>query len=121
MQRTRGLAGSGKTIVLALKAAYLHASHPEWRIAVTFLTRSLKEHFRRLITYFTIEQTGEGPDWKYLRVIHRDMTTEGSKRPGNRDANLNDLLEDLESGKVHLEDLDDETIARFKKILGEKR
>ena len=42
VQRIRGLAGSGKTIVLALKAAYLHAQHPEWRIAVTFNTRSLK-------------------------------------------------------------------------------
>ena len=36
------LAGSGKTIVLALKAAYLHAQHPDWKIAVTFNTRSLK-------------------------------------------------------------------------------
>lgn len=70
VQRIRGLAGSGKTVVLALKAAYLHASHPDWRIAVTFLTRSLKEHFRRLITHFTIEQTGEGPDWRYLRVLN---------------------------------------------------
>lgn len=31
-QRIRGLAGSGKTIVLALKAAYLHAQYPEWDI-----------------------------------------------------------------------------------------
>lgn len=36
VQRIRGLAGSGKTIVLALKAAYLHAQHPDWKIAVTF-------------------------------------------------------------------------------------
>lgn len=35
-QRIRGLAGSGKTIVLALKAAYLHTQYPEWRIAVIF-------------------------------------------------------------------------------------
>src|SRR5664280_210573 len=41
VQRIRGLAGSGKTIVLALKAAYLHAQHPDWKIAVTFNTRSL--------------------------------------------------------------------------------
>src|SRR5205823_8844579 len=34
VQRIRGLAGSGKTIVLALKVAYLHARHPEWVIAV---------------------------------------------------------------------------------------
>lgn len=70
VQRIRGLAGSGKTIVLALKAAYLHASHPEWRIAVTFLTRSLKEYFRRLITHFSIEQTGEAPDWRNLRIVN---------------------------------------------------
>jgi len=32
-QRIRGLAGSGKTIVLALKAAYLHTQNPDWNIA----------------------------------------------------------------------------------------
>ncbi len=48
-QRIRGLAGSGKTIVLALKAAYLHAQHPEWIIAVTFSTRSLYQQFEDLI------------------------------------------------------------------------
>jgi superfamily I DNA and RNA helicase len=40
-QRVRGLAGSGKTVVLALKAAYLHTQHPDWTIAVTFQSRSL--------------------------------------------------------------------------------
>ena len=63
------LAGSGKTIVLALKAAYLHAQHPEWRIAVTFNTRSLKGQFRRLINNFFLEQTGEEPDWDNLRIV----------------------------------------------------
>ena len=70
VQRIRGLAGSGKTIVLALKAAYLHAQHPEWKIAVTFNTRSLKGQFRRLINTFTIEQTGEEPNWENLKIIH---------------------------------------------------
>ena len=70
VQRIRGLAGSGKTIVLALKAAYLHAQRPEWRIGVTFHTRSLKGHFRHLIEKFSLEHTGEEPDWKNLRIIH---------------------------------------------------
>jgi hypothetical protein len=47
-QRIRGLAGSGKTIVLAQKAALLHAKHPEWQIVVTFNTRSLYQQFRAL-------------------------------------------------------------------------
>ena len=69
IQRIRGLAGSGKTIVLALKAAYLHALHPDWRIAVTFNTRSLKGQFRHLIHNFVLEQTRQEPDWDNLRII----------------------------------------------------
>lgn len=70
VQRIRGLAGSGKTIVLALKAAYLHAQHPEWKIAVTFNTRSLKGQFKQLINSFYIEQTNAEPDWDNLQIIH---------------------------------------------------
>ena len=70
VQRIRGLAGSGKTIVLALKAAYLHAQHPDWRIAVTFNTRSLKGHFRRLINLFSIDATGQEPDWRNVRILN---------------------------------------------------
>lgn len=69
VQRIRGLAGSGKTVVLALKAAYLHAQHPDWRIGVTFNTRSLSAQFRRLINNFTIEQTSDEPDWLKVHVL----------------------------------------------------
>lgn len=82
VQRIRGLAGSGKTIVLALKAAYLHAQHPDWHIGVTFNTRSLKGHFRRLIERFTLEQTGEEPDWDYLQIIHAWGAPGGRDRDG---------------------------------------
>ena len=34
-QRIRGLAGSGKTIILALKAAYLHTAFPDKKICIT--------------------------------------------------------------------------------------
>ena len=70
VQRIRGLAGSGKTIVLALKAAYLHARHPDWRIAVTFYSRSLKDYYRRLITAFCLDKTSQEPDWENLKVLH---------------------------------------------------
>jgi len=70
IQRIRGLAGSGKTIILALKVAYLHSQNPEWKIAVTFNTRSLKEQFKRLINSFTIEQTSSEPDWERIDIIN---------------------------------------------------
>jgi len=82
VQRIRGLAGSGKTIVLALKAAYLHAQHPDWKIAVTFNTRSLKGQFRQLINTFFIEQTNEEPDWDNLNVIHAWGAPGGGERNG---------------------------------------
>ncbi|MBQ0824375.1 DEAD/DEAH box helicase [Microvirga sp. HBU67558] len=70
VQRIRGLAGSGKTIVLALKVAYLHAQNPDWQIAVTFNTRALKGQFERLVTTFVIEQTNEEPDWRKISILH---------------------------------------------------
>ena len=82
VQRIRGLAGSGKTIVLALKAAYLHAQHPDWKIAVTFHTRSLKGQFRQLINTFTIEQTNEEPDWDNIQIIHAWGAPGGGERNG---------------------------------------
>jgi superfamily I DNA and RNA helicase len=69
-QRIRGLAGSGKTIVLALKAAYLHSQQPEWNIAVTFQTRALYQQFEDLITRFCYESTNEPPDFEHLHIIH---------------------------------------------------
>jgi len=70
VQRIRGLAGSGKTIVLALKAAYYHALHPDWEIAITFNTRSLKDQFKELITRFVVEKKGEMPDWNKIKVVN---------------------------------------------------
>ena len=69
-QRIRGLAGSGKTIVLALKASYLHVRHPEWKIVVTFQTRSLYQQFRNLIRRFTYDLIEDEPDWDHLMVMH---------------------------------------------------
>ncbi len=69
-QRIRGLAGSGKTVVLALKVAYLHAQFPNWKIAVTFNTRSLKNQFYDLIERFTYEHINSKPDWNNVKIIH---------------------------------------------------
>jgi superfamily I DNA and RNA helicase len=82
VQRIRGLAGSGKTIVLALKAAYLHTQNPDWRIAVSFHTRSLKGQFRRLINNFCIEQSGEEPDWRRIRILNAWGAPGGEERDG---------------------------------------
>lgn len=82
VQRLRGLAGSGKTIVLALKVAYLHARHPDWMIAVTFNTRSLKKQFENLITTFVLEQANDEPDWDKVRILNAWGAAGGKDRSG---------------------------------------
>lgn len=69
-QRIRGLAGSGKTVVLALKAAYWHTTNPSWRIALTFHSRALYQQIDNLVTRFTFEHSHDRPDPEQLRIMH---------------------------------------------------
>jgi superfamily I DNA and RNA helicase len=69
-QRIRGLAGSGKTVVLAMKTALLHLRYPEARILYTFWTKSLYQHVRRLITRFYRQYDDKDPDWTKVSVLH---------------------------------------------------
>lgn len=69
-QRIRGLAGSGKTVVLAMKAALTHLRYPDAAIAYTFYTKSLYQHVKRLITRFYRQFDDRDPDWDKLQVLH---------------------------------------------------
>lgn len=69
-QRIRGLAGSGKTIVLAWKAAHLHMQEPDKKILFTFYTRSLYDIIRKQITRFYRHFKDADPNWDNLHVLH---------------------------------------------------
>ena len=73
-QRIRGIAESGKTVLLCQKAAHMHLKHPEWKIAVVFFSRSLYptiiEQLDRWLDYFSQHQQGYDPNNRYLRVLH---------------------------------------------------
>jgi superfamily I DNA and RNA helicase len=51
-QQIRGIAGSGKTVLLAMKAAQMAIENPDWRIVVTFQTKSLYDTLERHINRF---------------------------------------------------------------------
>jgi superfamily I DNA and RNA helicase len=78
-QRLRGLAGTGKTVLLAKRAAKIHARHPDWRIAFVFFTKSLYDQVRGLVEVFYREMTGEAPDWQKVEVLH---AWDGGKQRG---------------------------------------
>jgi superfamily I DNA and RNA helicase len=70
-QRIRGLAGSGKTIILTQKAALYHLEHPNEKILYTFYTKSLgitiKTLIERAFRYFTNDKT---PNWENIVICH---------------------------------------------------
>ncbi len=69
--RIRGLAGSGKTILLAKKMAYLHYRNPESRIAYVFYTISLKQFVDKLFRSFYKEfDPYNEPDMSKISILH---------------------------------------------------
>jgi superfamily I DNA and RNA helicase len=70
-QRIRGLAGTGKTVVLSLKAAITHKRFPDFKILYLFNTQSLYSQITSLITrYYSIEAK-KAPDFEdCLNVLH---------------------------------------------------
>lgn len=71
-QRIRGLAGSGKTVTFAQRAAQIHKDHPDWKIAFIFFTRSLYQQIieERIAQYYRELSDGEEPNWDNLTVLH---------------------------------------------------
>ena len=68
--------------------------------------------FQLQFAYPTEEQLGR------LRLIHRDMTVTERNRIRKHQKDLASLISDLESGRVHREDLSAEQLATLKTLLG---
>ena len=69
-ERIRGLAGSGKTVLLAMKAARLHKRFPEKKIAFIFYTKSLYNQATNLIRKYYNQIADDEPNWENLKVLH---------------------------------------------------
>lgn len=69
-ERIRGLAGSGKTVLLAMKAAKLHKRYPDKRIAFVFYTKSLYNQAISLIRKYYNLIADDEPNWDNLKVLH---------------------------------------------------
>ncbi|MFC3959462.1 NERD domain-containing protein [Halovivax cerinus] len=69
-QQIRGIAGSGKTVLLAMKVARTHAKHPELKIAFTFNSKSLYDQLTALVERFYRRFANDDPNWDTLDVIH---------------------------------------------------
>lgn len=69
--RIRGLAGSGKTILLVKKMAYLHYRNPKLNMAYVFYTISLKQFIENLFRSFYREfDPYNDPDMSRINILH---------------------------------------------------
>ncbi|MBN1971399.1 MAG: DEAD/DEAH box helicase [Candidatus Delongbacteria bacterium] len=78
-QRIRGLAGTGKTIILCMKAALAHKFFPEMKILFVFNTQSMYNQVESLITKYYFNEVKKMPNWSNLNVLH---AWGGSNKPG---------------------------------------
>lgn len=73
-QRIRGIAGSGKTVLLCQKAAHMHLKHPDWDIAFVFFSRSLYHaiiaQLDKWLRRFSGGEVEYDPKQGTLRVLH---------------------------------------------------
>jgi len=70
-QRIRGLAGSGKTIILTMKAALYHLQNPQAEILYTYFTKALFGQIRYLIEkYYRDFSDNREPDWDKIHILH---------------------------------------------------
>lgn len=73
-QRIRGIAGSGKTILLCQKAVRMHLAHPDWDIALVFFTRTLYELIPNIVLQWLKywNDSDASPDFQQgkLKILH---------------------------------------------------
>ena len=69
--RIRGLAGSGKTILLVKKMAYTHFKNRELDLAYVFYTKSLKQYIESLFKlYYKDFEKYQEPDMRKIHILH---------------------------------------------------
>lgn len=70
-QRIRGLAGSGKTIILTMKAALFHLDSPDKDVLYTYTTKALFGQVKYLIEKFYRDfSDNREPDWNKIHIWH---------------------------------------------------
>ena len=74
-----------------------------------------QQDFELRFVYPTEEQREQ------LRIVHRDMGREERRRLDDGQRSLDELIRDMEVGSVHVEDLNDDSLARLRELLDEGR
>ncbi|WNG60893.1 AAA family ATPase [Archangium gephyra] len=96
----RGVAGSGKTYVLAQWVARYLAEHPDARVLVSFFNKALTPLLSRLLVAAMRQRLGKRAQLMTQRVTLMHMTGTGSFAPESFDAVFVDEAQDLSAPEL---------------------
>ncbi len=96
----RGVAGSGKTYVMAQWVARYLAEHPEARVLVSFFNKALTPLLSRLLVAAMRQRLGKRAQLMTQRVTLMHMTGTGSFAPESFDAVFVDEAQDLSAPEL---------------------
>lgn len=117
-QRIRGLAGTGKTVVLCMKAAIAHKMNPEQKILFVFNTKSMINEIKNTISKYYEKEAKKGVNWDNLEVLHAwgGAELEGLYSKTCKEININRLsFSDVKRHKDSLEGIYEDLLRnRFK-------
>jgi len=69
-QRIRGLAGTGKTVILCMKAALTHKENKDFKILFLFNTQSMYNQIIKYITDYYVNEAKTVPNWDNIDIFH---------------------------------------------------
>jgi len=70
----KGVAGSGKTLVLACRVKYLKQIHPNWKILIVCYNISLRQYLKRLINISGENTSNDGIDIYHFHGLVKQLT-----------------------------------------------
>ena len=70
----KGVAGSGKTLVLSCRAKYLKKLQPDWKILIVCYNISLRQYIQQLLTISESESHHAGIDVFHYHGLVKDLT-----------------------------------------------
>ena len=105
----KGVAGSGKSLVLACRAKYLHQLHAKWNILVVCYNISLRQYLKQLIRLSGVNSDDVGAERITVQHFHglvKDLTGANLSRNNGEssedyDKRIGEIFKDqITSGKV---------------------
>lgn len=98
----KGVAGSGKTLVLACRVKYLKQIHPNWKILIVCYNISLRQYLRKLIDVSGENHTSnDGIDIFHFHGLVKELTGANlSKLPGESDEDYDSRIGTILKGRL---------------------